>query len=53
MKAYLEVGVFRSLKDENTFKTAKVSFDTVEGTNKADIDPEILYAEAINVSALS
>lgn len=53
MKPYLETGVFKSLKDINIFNTAKVSFDTVEWINKVDIDPEILYAEALNVEALS
>ena len=43
MKPYLETGVFKELKDETIFKTVKVSFDTVEWTNEADIDPEILY----------
>jgi hypothetical protein len=43
MKPYLEVGVFRALKDPSMFETAHLSFDTVEWNNKADIDPEILY----------
>jgi hypothetical protein len=30
MKLYLETGIFKELKDEAIFKTAKVSFDTVE-----------------------
>jgi hypothetical protein len=47
MKPYLETGIFKELKDENIFKTAKVSFDTVEWANEADIDPETLYHESI------
>lgn len=47
MKPYLETGVFRSLKDKNIFKTAKVAFDTVEWINKVDIDPETLYGEGL------
>ncbi len=43
MKPYLETGVFKELKSERIFKTAKVSFDTVEWANAADIDPETLY----------
>ena len=43
MKPYLGTGIFQDLKDEKVFNTAKVSFDTVEWENKADIDPETLY----------
>ncbi len=43
MTPYLELGVFKTLKDENLFKTVKVSFDTIEWSNGADIDPETLY----------
>jgi hypothetical protein len=46
MKPYLETGIFKDLKDEKIFKTAKVSFDTVEWANEADIDPETLYHES-------
>ena len=46
MKPYLEIGIFKELKDETIFKTAKVSFDTVEWANEADIDPETLYHES-------
>jgi hypothetical protein len=47
MKPYLEIGIFRGLKDENIFKTAKVNFDTIEWANEADIDPETLYHESV------
>ena len=47
MKPYLEIGVFKMLKDEKKFKTAKVSFDTVEWGNEADIDPETLYHDSL------
>ena len=47
LKPYLETGIFKELKDENIFKTVKVSFDTVEWANEADIDPETLYHESI------
>ncbi|MEJ7680100.1 MAG: DUF2442 domain-containing protein [Segetibacter sp.] len=46
MKPYLETGIFQGLKDESIFKTAKVTFDTVEWANQADIDPETLYHES-------
>ena len=49
MKPYLETGIFKELKDEKIFKTVKVSFDTVEWANKADIDPETLYHESVTL----
>ncbi|MEO6329755.1 MAG: DUF2442 domain-containing protein [Ginsengibacter sp.] len=47
MKPYLDVGIFKTLKNEAIFKTARVSFDTVEWANEADIDPETLYHGSI------
>ncbi len=47
MKPYLNTGIFKALKDERLFNTAKVSFDTIEWENEADIDPETLYHESI------
>jgi hypothetical protein len=31
------------LRDISIFNTVKVSFDSIEWENEADIDPEILY----------
>jgi hypothetical protein len=47
MKPYLDTGIFKELKDETIFKTVKVSFDTVEWANQADIDPETLYQDSV------
>ncbi len=47
MNPYLDTGIFKELKDETIFKTAKVSFDTVEWDNEADIDPETLYKYSV------
>jgi hypothetical protein len=47
MKPYLETGIFKELKDESVFKTVKLSFDTVEWANEADIDPETLYKDSV------
>ena len=47
MKPYLRKGIFQELKDQEIFKSAKVSFDTVEWENEADIDPETLYYEGV------
>jgi hypothetical protein len=47
MTPYLETGIFKELKDETLFKTVRISFDTVEWANEADIDPETLYQDSI------
>ncbi len=51
MSSYLEKGIFRELKDLSLFKSAGVSFDTVEWENEADIDPETLYEDSVTYSA--
>lgn len=50
MIPYLDKGIFQELKDENLFKAVKVSFDSIEWPNEADIDPEILYEGSISYS---
>lgn len=46
MKPYLNLGVFKELKDLKVFKKVRMSFDTVEWPNEIDLDPEILYSES-------
>jgi hypothetical protein len=46
MKPYLDLGIFRALKDERLFCTVRVAFDTVEWSNGVDIDPDELYANS-------
>lgn len=43
MKPYLDMGIFRELKDISKFNKVRISFDTIEWENEADFDPEILY----------
>ena len=43
MKPYLDKGIYKELKDESKFKSVRVSFDSIEWCNQADIDPEFLY----------
>ena len=50
MSPYLDLGVFRELKDEKMFRTVKTNFDTIEWDNEADIDPEILYQNSFKIS---
>jgi hypothetical protein len=46
MKPYLEIGIFKELKDISLFKTVKTSFDSIEWANEADFDPEVLYQKS-------
>lgn len=50
MKPYLDMAVFKPLKDVALFNTVRVSFDTVEWANGADFDPESLYANSREIS---
>ena len=46
MNPYLNLGIFNELKDIAMFNTVRISFDTIEWENGADMDPEILYTES-------
>lgn len=46
MKPYLEIGMYKKLKDKTKFSTAKVSFGTVCWDDELDIDPDTLYDES-------
>lgn len=46
MNRYLKTGIFQELQDINIFNTVRVSFDSIEWDNEADLDPEKLYNES-------
>ncbi len=46
MKPYLDKGIFQELKDRQRFRTVRVSFDSIEWDNQADVDPETLYEKS-------
>lgn len=46
LKPFLDFGIFSELVDENMFKKVKISFDTIEWENGADLDPEFLYSKS-------
>lgn len=50
MKPYLDKGIYKELRDETIFKTVRVSFDSIEWCNQADIDPEFLYEKSVEYS---
>jgi hypothetical protein len=47
MNPYLDKGIFKELKDERLFRSVRVSFDSIEWSNQADIDPEVLYKKSV------
>ncbi len=51
MNPYLDKGIFQELKNENIFNAVKVSFDSIEWPNEADIDPETLYEDSVSYSS--
>lgn len=53
MKPYLDQGVFRELRDKKKFRTVRVSFDSIEWGNQADIDPEVLYEKSKKYQPIS
>jgi hypothetical protein len=47
MKPYLELGVFRKLRDPDAFRTAHVAFDTVAWEGGIDLDPEFVFRKCV------
>jgi hypothetical protein len=46
VKPYLNIGIFAALRDNALFRSVRLSFDTIEWANGADLCPEVLYAES-------
>ncbi len=51
MKPYLDFGIFKELKNEKIFNSVKISFDTIEWSNEADLDPEFIYNKSVPIIA--
>lgn len=47
MKPFLEKGIFKELKDKSLFNSVKISYDSIEWENEADMDPEMLYEDSV------
>lgn len=47
MRPYLEMGVFKQLKDAARFKSAHVAYGTVVWPGNLDVAPETLYVEGL------
>jgi len=50
MNPYLDKGIFKELRDLSVFNSVKISFDTIQWNNEADLDPEILYTHSRKIS---
>ena len=46
MSPYLNVGLYKQLKNIELFKTVKISFDTIEWENGIDLCPEFAYEKS-------
>ena len=51
VKPYLHLGKLSELNDKQVFGSVRVSFDTIEWDNGADLDPELLYEKSIPADA--
>lgn len=47
IKPILNFGIFERIKNHNTFKQVKVSFDTIEWSCGVDLDPEYVYTKCV------
>ncbi len=47
MNPFLTFGVFKKIRDLEHFKQVKVSFDTIEWSTGADLDPEFVYEKVV------
>ncbi len=50
IKPYLNMGVFRELKDLDYFSNVSVAYGTVQWPNEQDIAPDTLYIEGELIS---
>ena len=50
---WLTKGAFRELRNDDLFRTARISFDTVDWANGCDLCPEVLYAESEPVKTMA
>lgn len=46
VKPYLEMGIFKELKDWNLFRTAKPFMGTVQWIHEQDLCPDTIYLES-------
>lgn len=47
VKPYLEIGVFKELKDESIFNSVKPFLGSIQWANGLDLCPDTLYLESV------
>jgi hypothetical protein len=47
---YLNLGVFRELRNADYFKQVTIAFGTVQWPNEQDISPDTLYLEGVDIA---
>jgi len=50
---YLNLGVFRELRDADYFKQVTIAFGTVQWPNEQDISPDTMYIEGVDIAESS
>ena len=50
MNPFLDWGIFSKLRDIAKFNSVRISFDTIEWDNQADLDPETLVLDSVRIS---
>jgi hypothetical protein len=51
VKPYLEIGIFKELKDWNLFSTAKPFMGTVQWIHEQDLCPDTIYIESQKIAS--
>ncbi|MHB1393024.1 MAG: DUF2442 domain-containing protein [Clostridia bacterium] len=49
MHPYLDMEVFKPLRNEDLFKTVRIYLDTIQWDNEIDVDPDTLYADSVSL----
>jgi len=53
VRPYLDLGIFRELKDADYFKQVTIALCTVQWPNEQDISPDTLYLEEVDIDESS
>jgi len=49
MKPYLDIGIFKELKDINIYNTVKPFLGSIQWKNGQDLCPDTLYLDSVNL----
>jgi len=50
MNPFLDKGIFKELRNIAKFNSVRISFDTIQWDNQADLDPETLYLDSVRIN---